>query len=137
MRLEGKMSKQGRYWAADVPLIGVFTQGRTKKEAYDMVADAIEAVVNKEGFQVTVYPGRDGYFEVGALDQRALIAYLLRWQRAKSGLTLNEVSRRMGMKSHNAYARYEQGKAMPTIEQLNRLFSAVCGKDFVLNECAA
>lgn len=137
MRLEGNMSKQGKYWAADVPLIGVFTQGRTKKEAYDMVADAIEAVINKEGFQVTVYPGRDGYFEVGAQDQRALIAYLLRWQRAKSGLTLNEVSRRMGMKSHNAYARYEQGKAMPTIEQLNRLFSAVCGKDFVLTECAA
>lgn len=137
MRLEGKMSKQGKRWAADVPLIGVFTQGRTKREAYDMVADAIEAVVNKEGFQVTVYPGSDGYFEVGAQDQRALIAYLLRWQRAKSGLTLNEVSHRMGMKSHNAYARYEQGKAMPTIEQLNRLFSAVCGKDFVLTECAA
>jgi transcriptional regulator with XRE-family HTH domain len=42
----------------------------------------------------------------------------------------------MGMKSHNAYARYEQGKAMPTLDQLNRLFLAVCGKDFVLTECA-
>jgi len=136
MRLEGKVSKQGKYWAVDVPIIGVFTQGHTKKEAFDMVADAIESVINKKGFKVKVYPGHDNYFEIGADDQRTLIAYLLRWQRAKSGLTLIEVSRRMGMKSHNAYARYEQGKAMPTLDQLNRLFSAVCGKDFVLTECA-
>lgn len=137
MRLEGRIGKHGRYWAADVSMIGVFTQGRTKKEAFDMVADAIEAVVNKGGFKVKVYPGRGEYFEVGSEDQRTLIAYLLRWQRAKSGLTLIEVSRRMGMKSHNTYARYEQGTAIPTIEQLNRLFSAVCGKDFVLTECSA
>ena len=47
MRLEGKVSKQGKYWAVDVPIIGVFTQGHTKKEAFDMVADAIESVIKK------------------------------------------------------------------------------------------
>ena len=108
MRLEGKICKQGKYWAVDVPIIGVFTQGHTKKEAFEMVADAIESVINKKSFKVKVYPGHDDYFEIGTDDQRTLIAYLLRWQRAKSGLTLIEVSRRMGMKSHNAYARYEQ-----------------------------
>lgn len=135
MRLEGRISRQGKYWAVDVPIIGVYTQGRTKKEAFVMVADAIESVVNKEGFKIKVFPGREDYFEIGADDQRSLIAYLLKWQRSKSGLTLSEASKRMGMKSHNSYARYEQGRAMPTIEQLNKLFSAVCEKDFVLTEC--
>jgi transcriptional regulator with XRE-family HTH domain len=84
-----------------------------------------------------VYPGKKDYFEVGANDQAALGALLLRRQRVKRGLTLEEVARRLGAKSHNTYARYEQGRSVPTIDRFTRLLAAVSPEsDFVLIESA-
>ncbi len=138
MRFAGRVFKSGRYWAIEVPMLGVVTQGRTKKEAYEMIADAIEVLVNKPGFNVDVYPGKGEYFEIGASDEAALTAFLLRRERAKSGLTLAEVTRRLGAKSINTYARYEQGRSVPTVTRLSQLLSAVASKrDFVLSESRA
>ena len=135
MRFAGRVIKIGRYWAIEVPILGVVTQGRTKKEAYEMVADAIESVVNKKDFKVDVHPGKGEYFEVDSQDQAAMIAFLLRRQRIKRGLSLAEVAERLGAKSLNTYARYEQGKSVPTVEKFSQLLSAISPeKDFVLVE---
>jgi hypothetical protein len=135
MRLTGRVFKCGRHWAIEVPILDVVTQGRTKKEACEMVADAIESLVNKEGFKIDVFPGRNSYFEVGSSDVAVLCAFLLRRHRIKHGLTLVDVKKRLGAKSHNTYARYEQGKSVPTIEKFNQLLSAVSpNRDFVLAE---
>jgi len=138
MRLGGEIIKSGHFWAIGVPILGVFTQGRTKKEAYEMIADAIESLVNVPGFKVDVYPGKGHYFEVGTRDIAFMIAFLLRRQRIKHGLSLAEVALSLGAKSLNAYARYEQGKSIPTIEKFSRLLSAVAPeRDFVLAESRA
>ena len=138
MRFAGRVFKSGRYWAVEVPILGVVTQGRTRKDAYEMIADAIEVLVDKPGFKVYVFPGKGEYFEIGASDEAALTALLLRRARAKSGLTLSEVAERLGAKSLNAYARYEQGRSVPTITKLSQLLAAVSeskkDKDFVLTE---
>lgn len=138
MRFEGRVFKSGRYWAIEVPILSVVTQGQTKKEAFEMIADAIEVLVNKPAFEVRVFPGKGEYFEVGASDEATLTAFLLRRERTKSGLTLAEVARRLGSKSLNTYARYEQGRSVPTVPKLSELLSAlVSGKDFVLRESRA
>lgn len=135
MRLAGRVFKVGKFWAIEVPILGVVTQGYTKKEAYEMIADAIESLVNKKGFRVEIYPGKGGYFELGSPDLSTLTAFLLRRQRMKQGLTLVEVANRLGAKSHNTYARYEQGKSIPTIEKFNKLLLALSpDNDFVLVE---
>jgi predicted transcriptional regulator len=135
MRLSGRVFKVGKSWAIEVPILGMVTQGYTKKEAYEMIADAIESLVNKKGFKVEVYPGKGDYFELGSPDLSTLTAFLLRRQRMKQGLTLVEVANRLGAKSHNTYARYEQGKSIPTIEKFNKLLSALSpDNDFVLIE---
>jgi predicted RNase H-like HicB family nuclease len=135
MRLSGRVFKAGKSWAIEVPILGVVTQGYTKKEAYEMIADAIESLVNKKGFKVEIYPGKGDYFELGSSDLSILTAFLLRRQRMKQGLTLVEVANRLGAKSHNTYARYEQGKSIPTIEKFNKLLSALSpDNDFVLIE---
>ena len=135
MRFEGRVFKSGQYWAIEVPILSVVTQGQTKKEAFEMIADAIEFLVNKPAFEVRVFPGKGEYFEVGASDEATLTAFLLRRERTKSGLTLAEVARRLGSKSLNTYARYEQGRSVPTVPKLSELLSAlVSGKDFVLRE---
>jgi len=138
MRFAGKVFKSERYWAIEVPILSVVTQGHTKKEAFEMIADAIEILVNKPGFEVRVFPGKSEYFEIGASDEATLTAFLLRRKRGKSGLTLAEVARRLGSTSLNAYARYEQGRSVPTVPKLSELLSALASrKDFVLTESRA
>ena len=100
-----------------------------------MIADAIESLVNRDNFSIKVFPGNDGYFEVGASDQATLTAFLLRRERLKAGLSLEDVAKKLGAKSLNAYARYEQGRSVPTLQKLTELFSVVAPhKDFVLAE---
>lgn len=135
MRLAGLVYRSGKYWAIEVPILGIVTQGRSKKDAYDMIVDAIESLVNKKEFKVEVFPGEKSYFEIASEDVATLIAFLLRRQRMKHGLTLIEVSKRLGAKSHNTYARYEQGRSVPTIDKFNLLLSALSeDNDFVLTE---
>ena len=58
-----------------------------------------------------------------------MTALMLRRQRVKNGLTLSDVANRLGAKSLNSYARYEQGRAVPSIERLDQLLAAVSGGD--------
>ncbi len=137
MRFEGRVFRVGRWWAIEVPLLGVYTQARTKSAAYEMIREAIEELANIDGFNVNVHAGKGEYFEVGSEDQGSLFAFLLRRQRQMQGLSLAEVADRLGLKSRNAYARYEQGKATPTVEKLAELLHAVNPThDLVLRQTA-
>ncbi|MCJ7680368.1 MAG: helix-turn-helix transcriptional regulator [Candidatus Aminicenantes bacterium] len=135
MRFSGLVFKVGKHWAIEVPILGMVTQGKTKKDAHKMIADAVETLANKDGFKVEVFPGKGDYFEIGSSDVATLIAFLLKRQRLKQGLTLAEVAKRMGAKSHNAFARYEQGRSVPTMDKFVQLLAALSpDTDFVLME---
>jgi DNA-binding XRE family transcriptional regulator/predicted RNase H-like HicB family nuclease len=138
MRFYGKVYKDGKFWLAELPLLDAMTQGHTRKDAYAMVEDLLESFVNRQGFKVTVHQGKHGDIEVSANDPRLLISLFLRRQRERSGLSLSEAAERLGAKSRNAYARYERGTSMPSLEKLVELYQAVApGKDIVLHDSAA
>ena len=135
MRFQGRVFRDGRHWLAEIPILEAMTQGRTRSEAFEMAADLVESLVGKRGFKAEIFVGHSGHFELGANDVRAFVALLLRRRRESSGLSLAEAAQRLHAKSRNAYARYEQGAAVPTIEKLNELLAAVsAGADFVLLE---
>ena len=137
MRLHGRVYKDGKFWLAEVPMLDAMTQGRTCKEALAMVADLLETLANRPGFSVQVHPGKHEGFEVSATDIRGLISLLLRRQRERSGLSLAEAAARLGAKSRTAYARYERGTSVPTLDKLTALLQAVApGQDFVLQQSA-
>lgn len=138
MRFYGKVYRDGNFWLAEVPIFEAMTQGRTRKEALLMIGDWFESMINKPGFSATIYPGNKGEFEVGAEDVRAMIGLLLKRQREISGLSLAEAAERLGAKSRNAFARYEHGTSVPSIEKLDHLLRAVSpGRDFVLRQSMA
>jgi predicted RNase H-like HicB family nuclease len=138
MRFRGKVYQDGKFWLAEVPVLDATTQGRTYKEALAMVKDLLETLANHSGFTVEIHPGKHGEFEVSSTDTRTLISLLLRRQREKSGLSLAEAAERLGAKSRNAYARYERGTSVPTVEKLTELLEAVApGQDFVLQQSGA
>lgn len=127
MRFEGRVwkDKGSRYWLAEVPLLDVMTQGTTKNNAYGMIVDAIQSLINEKGFRVDIRPVNGESFTVGANRETSFIALMLKRQREAHGLTLQEVAHRLGQKSANAYARYEQGKSVPTVQKLNQLLRAI------------
>jgi hypothetical protein len=91
-----------------------------------MLADAVELLVDRTDFKVHVHVAKKGS-ELGlsASDPDLLIALMLRRQREKYGLTLQQLAQRLGSKSPNAFARYEQGKARPTLSKLIELIKAI------------
>lgn len=135
MRLAGRVHREGKWWAIEVPILGVATQGTSRKDAFAMIADALETLVHQKKFKARVHPGQGETFEISSNDPAALTALLLRRLRTRAGLTLAEVAERLDAKSLNAWARYEQGRAVPTIAKLSELFAAVApGRDFVIEE---
>ncbi len=126
MRFSGTVYKDGKFWLAEIPILDLMTQGRTKKEANKMAADMLESLVNKDGFKVEVYCGKNNQIELGSSEPGHMVSLLLQRKRESSGLSLAEVAKRLGTKSRNTYARYEQGRSVPTVEKLNELLNAVC-----------
>lgn len=125
MRFSGRVYKDGKLWLAEIPILDAMTQGHSRKEALEMVADMIETMVNQNGFKVEVFLGADREFEVGSNDVKPLIRLLLQRRRQVSGLSLSQAAQRLGIASRNAYARYEQGRSTPTVEKLHELLHAV------------
>ena len=129
MRFEGRMFKDGEHWLIEIPALGAMTQGHDRKEALEMVQDLVETMANRDGFEVTVYPTGEESIEIDSSDVRTLTALFLRRQREQRGLTLAQVAERLNQKSLNAYARYEQGRSIPTVEKLEELLGAIAPEE--------
>ena len=133
MRFEGKLTRDGRFWLAEIPLLEAMTQGKTRADALAMIGDWLETMINRPDFRAQVHPRGKDEFEVSGNDVAALTALLLRRRREASGASLREVAERLGASSRNAYARYERGDAVPTVEKLDALLKATSPEgDFVI-----
>jgi Helix-turn-helix domain len=137
MRFEGRLTRDGRFWLAEIPLLDAMTQGRTRAEALMMIGDWLETMVNRPGFHAQVYARGKNEFEVSGNHIGALTALLLRRRREASGVSLREVAQRLGARSRNAYARYERGDVVPTVEKLDALLKATFPDgDYVIREAS-
>ncbi len=125
MVLEGKIWKDGKYWLIEVPALDVMTQGKTKVEAFAMLRDAVKSLIHHKGFTVSLTPYNETTFVLEPNDHAALLALLLKRQRAKNGLTIAQMAKKLHVKSQNAYAQYEQGKSQPSINKLQDFLSAM------------
>lgn len=131
MELEGKLWKSGKFWLVEVPAIEVMTQGRSRKEALKMIADAIKGLIDcyfpeeSKDFQVVIHEYEKETIGVSSSNNSLMLAFSLRRQREMSKSTVREVSERLGSNSPNAYARYERGRTRISLDQYERLLQAV------------
>jgi predicted transcriptional regulator len=126
MMLTGRIHKEGAWFAAEAPDAGVFTQGKSRDDAKAMLADAFESLINRPSFKVAVSDfGDDGGVLIESNEPAVLAAYILKYQRETHGLSLAQVAEALGASSRNAYARYEQGQSVPTIDKFYELLRAV------------
>jgi predicted RNase H-like HicB family nuclease len=133
MELEGKVWKDpdSTWWLVEVSFLDVMTQGKTRKEALEMIKDAVMellkdsyADVLDKHFHLTVNLYEDGVIGMGASDENLLFALGLKRQRLRSDSTIRDVSKRLKSKSPNAYARYERAQARPSFEKYAELLHA-------------
>ncbi len=135
MRFHGRIYKDGKFWLAEIPLLDAMTQGHTRKEALNMIADFLETLVNRPGFAIQVHAGEDDAFEISTTDTQSLVGLLLRRQRERNGLSMTEAATLFGAKSRQAYAKYERGTSVPSLDKLMKLLQVVApGQDFVLEQ---
>lgn len=121
MKFQGKIKQVGKYWAVEIPSLCIHTQGKSEKDAYFMAKDAIEELVNKKGFEITVFPGSKGNFTVEANDNKIMVGFFLSRVRMAKGMTIDQVRKKLGEKSANGYYRYESGQSEPSLSKLNRI----------------
>jgi DNA-binding XRE family transcriptional regulator len=137
MRLEGRIWKDEAFWLVEIPILDAMTQGRSRREALAMAGDLVETLADADGFHAEARQVADERIEISCNDSRQLVALVLRRQRQKHGLSLADVARRLHARSRNTYARYEQGRSIPTIEKFAELLEAVSEKDLVIRQSGA
>ena len=128
MKIEGRLKrdKGDKYWGAEISEVGVFTQGKTRKEACEMAKEAVELLVDKEGFFVDVELSKKGTFLVAPNDIGPVIALILKQKRLENGLSIRDVAKRLGQEdSPNSYGRYEQGRSVPSLAKFDEILSAI------------
>jgi len=136
IKFEGNVFKSGKYWPIEVPALYIFTQGKSRRDAYSMIKEAVEIRVNRPDFEVDVVPLPENKFILRAKrneDDKYLVALLLKQQRAKYGLSTADVARRLGITKH-AYAQYEQARSLPSLTKIEEFIYAMSNKaHFVIN----
>jgi len=125
MKIEGKLIQTDKLWAVEIPLLKVFTQGKSRKDAYFMAKDAIEAIIDEESFTVSVTKGSADTFMVGSSNDTLLMALALKQQRSSMHMSVRDVAKNLGSNSPAAYSRYEQGKVRPSLDKFSQLLKAI------------
>lgn len=128
LNFEGRVWKEGRHWLIEVPALLVITEGPSRAEALRMLQDAMESLIDRRSFkvEVTLLPGDIVVLGArGAGSERLLAGFFLKRQRSRFGLTLSDMVRRLGVKSRNAYAQYEQGRCLPSLSKIQEFISAM------------
>ncbi len=80
-KVQGRAFKNGKFWLADIPILELMTQGRTKKELLLMVEDLFVTLAETEGFEVNVKCSKDGILEIGSNNNKVMAGLLLKRQR--------------------------------------------------------
>jgi DNA-binding XRE family transcriptional regulator len=123
MRIEGRLVKSGKWWAVEIPLLLIYTQGKSRKNALFMAKDAVESLLEKA--KVIVSEIGNNSFCVSCRNETALMSLALKQQRASHHLTIREVAAKMGAKSPTSYSRYERGKVKPSFDKFSQLLKAI------------
>ena len=137
MMLTGRIFRESTGWSAHCDIVGIYTQGRSLKEATANLAEAIELRSGRDGLEIAVsdlgVAADDSHAVfIDSTEPAVLAAAVLRYQREKNHLSLSDVAKRLGASSLNAYAAYEQGSRKPSLGKFRELL-AVVAPDLVLS----
>lgn len=134
MKFQGKLFKDGKFWLAEVPFLELMTQGKTRKECLKMVEDLFVSLTDSD-VEINVQCTKAGDLEIGTNNSKVFIGLLLKRKRHLENLSIQQVVNNLGSTSKTAYARYEQGKTLPSFDKLEELLCAISpSSEIVINQ---
>ncbi len=125
MKIEGKIEKSGKWWAVSVPLLLIFSQGKTKKSALLMIKSAVEELIDVNGFKVHCGPVQANTFSISSNNRTLLMAFILKQQRLKNKKSIKQVTGKLGWVSATSYSRYEQTGSGLTMDKFLQVLSVI------------
>jgi hypothetical protein len=135
LAIEGQLKKprgKEKYWGVGIPLIEIYSQGKSKKDALSKIQEAVEYAIDQKGFKVNVQETGANTFAMTASDFNVLMAFMLKQMRMSKALSFREIAQRLGSDSPNAYRRYEQGESGASLQKLAELMGTVSDQKFLL-----
>ena len=125
MRIEGIYIKEGKHWVISIPEIALFTQGKSKKDAFFMIQDAIQELLGDLAFKAEIEDLGDGRFHFVAEDSARFFAFVLKQGRLANNMTHENARKKIGAKSRSEFSTYEKGKTDPTLSKACKLLEAM------------
>jgi len=132
MEIKGFIEKKGKFWIIKIPCLDLFTQGKSRKDAFEMVADAIleliESYFGKEKrneLKITARIRKNkNEFGIYTNNYKILFSLVLIRQRELSHSTVSDAERRLRSKISMSYVSFESGTARFEIEECESLLHA-------------
>lgn len=128
MRFHCNIWKEGAFWLIECPDFDALTQGRTKKEAMEMMVDWIRTALEDPSYEAEVITDKYGTF-LRVDDPKPIIGLILLRKREELGFTMEQVARMIGVKSRSSVRQLESGRNDPGISTFHRIVGAL-GFDF-------
>lgn len=125
MQLQGKVYKSGKFWLAECPALDAMTQGKSKRDAINMLKDWIQSAAGRPQLAIDIAEGQAGRISIETKELAPILALMLQRAREESGLSVRQVAAKLGLKSHTAYAQYERGKSEPSLSQLEKFLAVI------------
>ena len=127
MRYHFKIHKeQGDFWAECIELPGCVTEGDSKEELFENMQDALNTYIEEPEDSQYLAPLPKKSIKLSRnvvevpVDPSIALAFSIRRQRIKEGLTQKEAAAKLGMRGIYSYQRLER-RCNPTLDLIHKI----------------
>ena len=127
MRYHFKIHKEGNgFWAECIEIPGCLTEGDSKEELFENMKESLNIYLEEPEDSQYLAPLPKMSIELShnvvevPVDPSIALAFYIRQQRIKNGLTQKEAAAKLGMKQVYSYQRLER-RCNPTLELIVKL----------------
>jgi len=125
MRIEGKVWKDGKFWVVALPVLEFSTQALKASDVEVMMVDAVRSAMEEPRLRVKFMKNDQDSWSLEFADAKDFVTFFLKQLRLQQGLSVEEVSRKLGYKSRASYFQYEAGRREPSIGQFETIVKAM------------
>lgn len=129
MLLEGKFHRVGKNWIAEIPLLSTtVSHPKIEHTSDDSCKTSLIAVMKEISHQNNLdleFIPKGEHFFIKVKDIDSLLPIILKRARLARGLSMGDVTKRLGYSSRNSYAQYEYGKTKLTFSKYLELMQAI------------
>jgi predicted RNase H-like HicB family nuclease len=125
MILPGIITKEDGFWIAECAALDAMTQGRTKKEALQMLLDWVQTALDDPSFSIDLREVSKGALHLTFEDPRRIVGLIIERARESAGMTYEEVAFKVGLKNRSGIKSMTLGKHDHRFSKLLSTLNAV------------